>query len=311
MPGVLNIRSYIIPLIAALLLHAGVLSLFVMHWAGVKVLPHQKEPPHIEAQMVDLDAFSPDTQDTQKAEQQAKKAQEAKQRELERQRRAEKQREVEAQKAAEKREQQKAAREAAAKKAAEQKAEAKRKAKAAAEAKAKAAEAEKARLAAAKAKKEKAAKEKAAREKAAREKAAREKAAREKAEKAKQEAAAKARREAEARAREQAQQKARRDKKKAADFSAYIKDLMQRYWHPPATSHAGMQATVSIRLFSTGEVDSVSIKSSSGDASFDRSVMQAIKRAAPYDKASTVSPIFFERYLRDITIVFKAEDSKW
>lgn len=204
-----------------------------------------------------------------------------------------------------------AAEKAAAEKAAKEKAEqaAKEKAEKAAQAKAEKAAAEKA----AKEKAEKAAAEKAAKEKA--EKAAAEKAAKEKAEKIareKQEKAARAAKEAQAKAKAAAE-KAKLDAidaptleissyddnaraqagaanaaaaKQARDlafsaFTAAVQAKVWGIWVMPLNIPDGLSAKVTVTLDSSGRVLDARVSSKSGNALYDASVLDAVKRASP------------------------------
>ena len=134
-----------------------------------------------------------------------------------------------------------------------------------------------------------AAKKKAEAAEAAKKKAAAE--AQRKAEAAKQQAAAEAQRKAEAAARKQAeadlqaQLAAEAERARAesalAEFIPYIQERIQRNWLRPAGSPAGLSCLVKVRLIPGGDVVSVNVVRSSGDAVFDRSVETAVLKASP------------------------------
>ena len=134
-----------------------------------------------------------------------------------------------------------------------------------------------------------AAKKKAEAAAAAKKKAAAE--AQRKAEAAKQQAAAEAQRKAEAAARKQAeadlqaQLAAEAERARAesalAEFIPYIQERIQRNWLRPAGSPAGLSCLVKVRLIPGGDVVSVNVVRSSGDAVFDRSVETAVLKASP------------------------------
>lgn len=120
--------------------------------------------------------------------------------------------------------------------------------------------------------------------------------------KAKAEAEAKAKAEAAAKAKAAAEAKAKADAERAlqeqlaaerasldaarnqdiiSQYVGLIGDKVQRNWIQPPTSRVGLSCVVQVQLMPTGDVISVQIVQSSGDAAFDRSVEAAVYRAAP------------------------------
>jgi colicin import membrane protein len=129
--------------------------------------------------------------------------------------------------------------------------------------------------------------------------------------KAKAEADAKAKAEAEAKAKAAAEAKAKADAERAlqeqlaaegaaleADtisrFVGLIGEKVQRNWIKPQTSRVGLSCVVQVQLLPSGEVVSVQIVQSSGDAVFDRSVEAAVYRAAPLPLPP--DPRMFEKF---------------
>ena len=120
--------------------------------------------------------------------------------------------------------------------------------------------------------------------------------------KAKAEADAKAKADAEAKAKAAAEAKAKADAERAlqeqlaaegaaleaarnqdiiSQFVGLIGEKVQRNWIQPPTSRVGLSCVVQVQLLPSGDVVSVQIVQSSGDAVFDRSVEAAVYRAAP------------------------------
>jgi colicin import membrane protein len=109
--------------------------------------------------------------------------------------------------------------------------------------------------------------------------------------KAKAAAEAKARAEAERRAAENALQEqlaaeraamdAARNQQVLAQYTAAMRQKVERNWIQPPSSRLGLSCTVRVQLMPGGDVASVQIVQSSGDAAFDRSVEAAVYRAAP------------------------------
>ena len=64
-------------------------------------------------------------------------------------------------------------------------------------------------------------------------------------------------------------------------YVALIAQKIERNWRQPLDAPRNLQCKIDIRLRSTGEVVSVKIAESSGNASFDRSVETAVRRASP------------------------------
>ncbi len=332
----MGIVSYIIPILLALILHGGLLLLLIPHWFQQDDPYKKRQPRHIQAEMIDLKALmNQETLQKEFAAEQAKKdaaekkrLQEEKQRQEQKQKEAEKARIAEAEKKAQ---QEKARQEAqkqktieearkkAEKKLAEQKILEEARLKIAAEKalaeKKKQEEQKKRELAKQQAEEKKRAQEK----KIEAEKKRVAEAKRLEAEKAKQaqakrEAAEKAA--AEKLAKEQAAEQRRlaaaeRSEKIRGDITAYIQGLIQRNWRIPSTARNGMSAKVEVRLFPSGEVDSVRVLKSSGDSAFDKSAEQAVYRAEKFPRVAEIDPIFFERELRKVIIEFRPEGLRW
>jgi len=249
----------------AVLMHLVLLALLAvgLDWTPKAIKPGVKTP--IEAELVSSDQL---------------KAIEERKQEDRRRQEAEEQRKLDAAAAQKKAAAEKAAAEKAA--AEKQKAEAEQKKQAELAAQKKAA-AEKQKQA------DIAAKKKAEAAEAAKKKAAAE--AQRKAEAAKQQAEAEKQRKAEEAARKQAEAELQaqlaaeaeraRAESALAEFIPYIQERIQRNWLRPAGSPAGLSCLVKVRLIPGGDVVSVNVVRSSGDAVFDRSVETAVLKASP------------------------------
>ena len=268
-----SIRENPRAVVYAVLMHLVLLVLLVvgLDWTPKAIKPGVKIP--IEAELVSSDELKVIEQRKREEEQQRQAAAEAKRRQEEeaRQQKAEAEQRAAEEAAAEKRRQA----EIAAQKKAE--AEKKRKAEIAAQKKAEAEKqrkAEEARLAAKKAAAEAEKKRKAEEARLAAKKAAAE---------AERKAAEARQREAEEALRAQlAEEEARaRAQSALAEYIPYIQERIQRNWLRPAGSPAGLTCLVKVRLIPGGDVVSVSVVRSSGDAVFDRSVETAVLKASP------------------------------
>ena len=111
------------------------------------------------------------------------------------------------------------------------------------------------------------------------------------AEAAKKKAAADAQRKAEMAARKQAEAELQaqlaaeaeraRAESALAEFIPFIQERIQRNWLRPPGSPAGLSCLVKVGLIPGGDVVSVNVVRSSGDAVFDRSVEDAVLKASP------------------------------
>ena len=98
-----------------------------------------------------------------------------------------------------------------------------------------------------------------------------------------QKAEAEKKRQAELR-RQQERERAERERLSRGTVNKYVALIAQkieRNWRQPLDAPRNLQCKIDIRLRSTGEVVSVKIAESSGNASFDRSVETAVRRASP------------------------------
>jgi len=91
-----------------------------------------------------------------------------------------------------------------------------------------------------------------------------------------------------------------------SQYRVAIQQQVQRTWSRPPSARTGMQSVLKITMIPGGEVISVSVVESSGNAAFDRSVEQAVRRAGilpvPPDAA------IFDRHFRTIELIFRPED---
>ncbi len=107
---------------------------------------------------------------------------------------------------------------------------------------------------------------------------------------------------------EQQAAQARADSQTIASYEQLIASLVSAQWTRPATARKGMKTTLRIRLTPTGEVISIATLSSSGDAAFDRSAIQAIQRAAPIRELQGMESRLFESTFRELNFVFDPKD---
>lgn len=278
--------SYGFPFMVSLTIHAMVVAAMLMGWPASEKREPVKKPTYVQAKLVQLEAQAkPAAPQRQIVDLTKKREEEKQQRQLEEQR-----------KQAELKKQEEARRQQALKR----KEEADRQARVAAE----------------------------------------KKQAEEKAKKAREEAEKRAREEAEKRAREEAAKRAKveEEKKKleqiriqqeafeqalseeqnalaeteyATAAQSYIGAIRQRIemnWSRPPSARKGMQCELLIRLVPTGRVVSVDIASSSGNDQFDRSAVQAVTKSEQFPEIKEMRPEVFERYYRELRLVFNPQD---
>lgn len=300
----MEIRSYIVPFMLALGVHALVLILLGTHWID-HAEPRRQIPRHIEAQMIDLTALAQrQAEQHRAAEEKAKQVEQS--REAERQRResaerrkqelARRQAEAEARQQVQREAERKLQQERIRQKAAEEKRQAELAAK---------------RKAEAEARKRKA--EAVAREEAAAAKRKAELAAKAEAERKQQQAQAEAELQESLRRERQAREAAAQRASQAVigDIQSYIQAMLQDSWRIPSTARNGMEAVVAIHFLPNGEVDQAYIDTSSGNAAFDNSAIQAVYRVQRFPRVAEIDPILFERRLRKLLVKFRPEGLRW
>lgn len=91
----------------------------------------------------------------------------------------------------------------------------------------------------------------------------------------------------------------------ASHIGAIIRQI-ERHWSRPPSARPGMQVELLIHLVPTGELVSISIVRSSGNAAFDRSAELAVRQAAPF--AVPDNPALFEQRFRQLRLLFTPED---
>lgn len=107
---------------------------------------------------------------------------------------------------------------------------------------------------------------------------------------------------------EEAFEQAESDAEVAESYVAMLKHLIENNWSRPLSARNGMQAELLIQLVPTGEIVSVVVVQSSGDAAFDRSAENAVKRIGRFDELQGMPGEVFERYFRKLRFRFRPED---
>lgn len=99
-----------------------------------------------------------------------------------------------------------------------------------------------------------------------------------------------------------AEQREREARATVEQFVALIRQKVERNWLRPVGTAAGLRCTVLVQMIPGGGVASVRIATGSGNAAFDRSVEDAVRRAEPLPIPP--DPALFDRF-REIRFVFE------
>jgi colicin import membrane protein len=96
------------------------------------------------------------------------------------------------------------------------------------------------------------------------------------------------------------------DDEKAQAYVGQIQREIIHNWSRPPSARNGMQALLKVFLVPTGEVVDVVVIESSGNDAFDRSAVQAVRKAQQF--AVPVDSRQFERNFREFSVLFRPED---
>lgn len=94
----------------------------------------------------------------------------------------------------------------------------------------------------------------------------------------------------------------------AQSYVAVIAKKVESFWSRPPSARTGMQCELTIQLVPTGRVVNVTVTKSSGNSAFDRSAEQAVLKAEQFRELQNLPPETFERYFRQLTLVFNPQD---
>lgn len=101
---------------------------------------------------------------------------------------------------------------------------------------------------------------------------------------------------------------AQNDEQLADSYAAYVFERVAGNWNRPPSARRGMVTELLIQLVPTGQVISVRVVKSSGNEAFDRAAEQAVSKVGQFDKLKELSPRVFDKYFRQLRLVFKPED---
>jgi colicin import membrane protein len=97
----------------------------------------------------------------------------------------------------------------------------------------------------------------------------------------------------------------------AASYAALIQRTVIGYWSRPPSARNGMEALLSVQLVPTGEIVSVTVLRSSGNAAFDRSAVNAVEKAGSFPELSNLPTREFEKTFRRFRLLFRPEDLRY
>ena len=109
---------------------------------------------------------------------------------------------------------------------------------------------------------------------------------------------------------EQLARQALENKQLAQSYIAIIQQRIKQNWSRPPSARNDMEAVLSIQLIPTGQVIDVALTQSSGNASFDRSVVNAVKKAQRFPELKALPLPVFETNFRQFQLVFRPQDLK-
>jgi len=107
---------------------------------------------------------------------------------------------------------------------------------------------------------------------------------------------------------EEAELAADRERDQVEHYVAAMSAAIISRWNRPPSARNNMQVLLSIRLVPTGDVVSVSIKRSSGNAALDRSAVLAVEKVERFAMLQGMPGALFEKHFRTIDIAFRPED---
>lgn len=103
-------------------------------------------------------------------------------------------------------------------------------------------------------------------------------------------------------------EQAEEDRSTVENYNAQMKSRIESLWAPPPSARNGMKVMLEIQLTQSGDVISVDILTSSNNTSFDRSAVQAVKKAGYFDVPKDVR--VFNKYFRKFKFKFEPTELK-
>ncbi|WP_341939558.1 energy transducer TonB [Marinimicrobium sp. C2-29] len=101
---------------------------------------------------------------------------------------------------------------------------------------------------------------------------------------------------------------AQQSERVAQSYVDVMAERIENQWSRPPSARTGMRCVLEIQLVPTGQVVNVTVVESSGNAAFDRSAEQAVKRVDRFEEVQDMPSQVFERHFRQLRLVFNPED---
>lgn len=95
---------------------------------------------------------------------------------------------------------------------------------------------------------------------------------------------------------------------RVASVSSLIQQKVGQYWNSPPSARRGMVASVRVTMVPTGRLVQVDVVESSGNAAFDRAVVQAVQKAQPFESVKTLDSRTFEENFRVFSFKFDPQN---
>ena len=99
-----------------------------------------------------------------------------------------------------------------------------------------------------------------------------------------------------------------KDSAQVAYYSGLLDKLVAQQWSRPPSARNNMLAVVQLKLSPFGDLLSYKLITSSGDDAFDRSVLQAVKQAAPFPELKQLERRVFNNNFKTFNFRFRPED---
>lgn len=88
----------------------------------------------------------------------------------------------------------------------------------------------------------------------------------------------------------------------------YMASLIASNWSRPPSARRGMEVMLEISLGAAGRVTNVRVVKSSGNAAFDLSAEQAVKKVGQFSRLREMDAAIYQRDFRRINILFRPDD---
>ena len=105
-----------------------------------------------------------------------------------------------------------------------------------------------------------------------------------------------------------AAEQAEQDLAEATYYSELLRSLFAQNWNRPPSARNNMTAVVQLALSPYGDLLEVRLLEGSGNDAYDRSVIQAVQRAAPFPELKKLERRVFNEHFKRINFKFRPED---